>query len=118
MSDKVELLIQQNPFIRMLAQLHNGALASEAADELAHAVEAVKKTGKKASLALTITINPEGKGEVVAIEASGKLAPKLPKRDQRATTFFVDDKNQLTRHDPNQREIEFTRAPAQAVASN
>jgi hypothetical protein len=120
MDRKIEAIIEQNAFIRVLAQLHGGALVSEASDELARAVEAVKKTGKKATLNVAITITPDGKGEVVAVEAAGRLKAALPQRDLRATHFFIGDSNELTRHDPNQPELQLVPVakPAASAAAN
>lgn len=116
MNDKTIALVNTNPAVQLLAELHNGLTLTELAEAQRAAVEAVKKTGKKASIKLEIIIEPDGKGEVVSVETTGKVDVKLPKKSVRPTTFFVTADNALQREDPNQSELKFE-LPGQAKAA-
>lgn len=113
-TDKIAALVSQNPFMQVLAQMHGGLTVTEASDELAKLVAAVKKSGKKGSLKITLTVTPDGKGEVHSVETEAKVTVDAPKKNVRPTVFFVGEDNSLSREDPNQKEIEFERVSAPA----
>jgi hypothetical protein len=115
MSDKIKAIIEQNHFIQTLPHMHGGATASDLASKLKELVAAVGQTGKKGSLKLKIALKPAGGGKV---ELSAEVSGEIPKPSQQASIFFTTEKNELTRIDPEQREIQFpTGEPAKPAAS-
>jgi hypothetical protein len=74
---------------------------SEASDLLAEAVKAAAITGKKASVTLTLTVEPK-QG---ALNFITKLATRLPVEEEPLCIFYADAKGQLHRDDPRQKEL-------------
>ena len=109
--------MQTNPFMLMLAQLGGGRTITDLAEKYPQLVEAVKRTGKKGALVLSLTIKPDGKGEVETVEVHDETKLKLPERDRKPTTFYVTEKNTLQRSDPNQSEMDFASAREAAAAA-
>jgi hypothetical protein len=106
--EKILQLMQANPALLLIAQLDGGRVATDLAAEYPKLIEAVKLTGKKGELTLTLVIKPEGKGEVQTVEVLGQVKPKVPKRDRKPSIFFVEpDTHLLTRNDPNQADLPF-----------
>ena len=117
-NDKIEQIIKHNPAILLLAQLDGGRIVTDLAEAYPLLIEAVKLTGKKGELVLRLKVKPDGKGAVETVEIEGDVTTKVPKRDRRATTFFIDEKtHHLTRNDPKQVEINFGGRPAAATAN-
>ncbi|EIQ00720.1 hypothetical protein OpiT1DRAFT_05275 [Opitutaceae bacterium TAV1] len=105
-NEQTQQVIDTNVFIELLAQLNRGMVCASLAEKYPQAVEAVRKTGKKAEMTLSLIIKPDGKGEVQSVEVDATVKLKLPEREQRSTIFFVDgDTNFLTRDDPRQVEM-------------
>lgn len=86
---QIEELIQVNPFIRTLALLRQGGFVTELTEKFPQVIEAVKRTGTKGRLTLTLDILPDDKGEVRTVDILGEVKLKLPERKKKATTFFV-----------------------------
>jgi len=116
--DKIVALVGQNEAMQVLAQIHNGLTLTELAEAQRLAVEAVKRTGKKAEIKLVIVIEPDGKGEVTSVETKAKVDGKLPRKNLRPTTFFGTAENGLQRTDPNQPELNFPTPAAAKAAAN
>ena len=95
--DKIQILIQANPFVQMLAQLRDGAFITECTEKIGDTISAVKRTGQKGRLTLTLTVEPDDKGEVRTVDISAEAVPKLPERRKKATTFFVVGEQSLSR---------------------
>src|SRR3990167_1069973 len=82
--DKIQILIQANPFVQMLAQLRDGAFITECTEKIGDTIAAVKRTGQKGRLTLTLTVEPDDKGEVRTVDISAEAVPKLPERRKKA----------------------------------
>lgn len=92
------------PFAAVLQEIGGGKVAARLAEQLAELTEAVSATGKKGTLALTITVAPIGKGNTANLVVSARIACKTPEGDDAvpSSVFFHDVDGNLTRHDPNQ----------------
>ena len=102
------------PFADWLREQSNGRTLDELSDALADVSAAVRETGKKGTLTLTITISPvkNGGGALVVADQVKALAPKP---DRRTSVFYADDHGNLTREDPRQPTFEGLReVPAPA----
>ena len=104
MNDKLKALIDNNPFVQTLAQLHGGLTISELVHAQLAVVEAVRLTGGKGSIKLEIDFQLSGEGQVML---EGRVVPKIPSKAKQKTVFFTNERNELLRTDPNQSEIQF-----------
>lgn len=95
-----------NNFVAVLNQLRRGAAVVDASEGLAEVVKAVRKTGKKGKLTITITVVPLNKG--AAVDIVDEVNTKLPKPNMGSSLFFADDDGALMRNDPRQGELKLT----------
>jgi hypothetical protein len=83
----------------VLAQINHGALADEAAAQLADLVQEVSHIGRKGVLTIKIEVAPfTGGGDTIRL--SGKVTVTPPAHDPHAGVFFFDEDGALTRNDP------------------
>ncbi len=105
-------------FQKTILEINNGATVGELNDALQRVVAAVRSTGRKGSVALTISVAPAAKGatDVLMIEASVKA--RLPEPERGMTIFYATEDNRLVRNDPKQptldlRVVDITEQPKQ-----
>lgn len=84
-----------------LADINSGAVADQAALQLADLVQQVMKTGRKGSVTVTIIVAPY-KGNSRTVEVAATTTLKRPAGDPHAGVFFTDPSGHLFRHDPSQ----------------
>lgn len=89
-----------------LGVLRKGAFAESFQTELRHLVDAVRDTGKKGSITVTLTIEPAGKGEEVALSIADKITVKLPSPQTGTTLMYATADGDLSRRDPRQHDVE------------
>jgi len=89
------------PFADVLRDLHKGAVADDAAVQLAALVQAVQAHGKYGTFTLTIKVEPF-KGNDRQVMMSARATAKPPKGDPVGAVFFTDDAGNLHRNDPAQ----------------
>lgn len=129
-TEKIQAMVQVNPFIQVLAHVYKGELVTELTEELGRVIAAVKRTGTKGSLTLKLSVKPDGKGEIRTVDFDGDVVAKAPKRTKRATTFFVVGEQSLSTQGTIDEQPEFdfdakqaatpasvTKMPAPAVAA-
>ena len=88
------------PFAEVLSEVNKGVIADEAATELAKLVTAVKETGKKGRLTVTVEVAPfSGNDEIVKV--SGTVTVRAPRTEPPASIFYQDEDGNLSRNDPN-----------------
>lgn len=106
---KTEIPLEQqmakNSLLRTLAELRKGSVVTKASEDLARLVQEVQKLGKPGELKIVLKVRPNADGVTLAIEAG--VDAKLPKPDQKATTFFPNEEGQLFRDDPSQKDLPF-----------
>ena len=88
------------PFAAVLSEINRGAVADEAAVALAELVTAVRETGRKGTVKLTVEVKPFAGNEEI-VQVTGTVDKTLPKPKQPASIFYPDDLGSLTRNDPN-----------------
>jgi hypothetical protein len=95
---------ENNSFLAILQkkELTDNTL-TDLSEKLCEAAIAAERTGKKASLALTIGVEPESG----ALKFSAKIKTTLPVADESLCLFYIGDDGKLTRDDPKQRKFEF-----------
>lgn len=87
-------------FASLLMQHAKGRAHDEATRLLAEAVEAVKRTGKKATVTVQLAVHPV-KNNVEVVRIEDKVTSNIPD-DPRSSMWFADDDGALHRNDPNQ----------------
>ena len=94
--------IPQDPeeFAAVLMQHAKGRANDEATKVFAEAVEAVKRTGKKATVTVKFDIIPM-KNNDTAVRLEDKVTSTIPEA-VRSSIWFADDDGKLHRNDPTQ----------------
>lgn len=89
-----------------LAEINSGAVADQAAIQLADLVQQVMKTGRKGSVTVTVSVRPY-KGNSKTVEVAATTTIKRPEGDPHAGVFFTDPDGHLFRHDPSAPTLAF-----------
>ncbi|MFC4912557.1 hypothetical protein [Actinomadura gamaensis] len=93
--------IQVRPFADVLRDLGRAVVIDEAGVQLQQLTTAVRDSGKKGRLTLTVEIAPM-KGDSEALMVQAKTDLKLPAAEPVSGVFFADDVGNLVRDDPRQ----------------
>ena len=93
------------PFFHTLRELRAGMTLEDLSGEMAKVVQAVRETGKKGSLTLTLTVKPPRKGGAVYLTVEDEITAKVPTLDHSDTVFFFGPNGALTRSDPSQQDL-------------
>lgn len=92
-------------FAAYLVDIDRGRVEADATDRIAEAVMAVENTAEKATVTVTITIEPQDKktfDETGIVIVSGKAEAKLPLVKRPGSIFYTTGVDgQITRQDPN-----------------
>lgn len=97
--------MRSNSFLSVLQRKEiNDGLLTEASEKLGEAALAAKASGKKATVILTITIEPQKRGALAISALVGNKVP--PTKEESLSIFFVDKEGGLHRDDPEQKEFE------------
>lgn len=92
-----------NLFATVLAEARGNMLA-EASLELRRVIEAIKETGKKGSLTVTLNITPED-GDATAVSLDTVIKANVPKAPKPKSIRFIDGDFGLIAQDPKQVEM-------------
>lgn len=94
------------PFAGVLQQLDKGNVHAEVSIAFADAYEAVHTKGGKASITLTLTVEPSAKGNLDQLAVSAVVTTKIPRDKPKPSIFFVGKNGEPTRNDPHQPALE------------
>lgn len=100
-------------FVETLKDIRDGELLAELPSKVAALVEAVRGTGKKGKLTITLSL-AQAKGGMLVLEDDVKLVLPEPEKDT-TTVFFATDDNSLTRRDPRQPNLPGVRGVVTAM---
>ena len=92
-------------YVHTLNQLLHGATSEELSENLSNCVEAVRNTGKQATLTLKLTVKPIGQG-TGQYEIRDKITAAIPELDRGMTLMFGTPEGNLEREDPRQKNLE------------
>lgn len=92
---------QVRPFADFLLDLAAGSIHTELSEELVTLVEAVRATGKKGSLQLTLAVATVGANHD-ALQVTARVTAKPPASDPQSSIFFPDHDGNLRRDNPAQ----------------
>jgi hypothetical protein len=90
--------------VDVLRQVRNGNLVFELSQEMERLVESVRDTRKGGTVTLKLEIKPLKAGSE-ALNVSGEVKAKLPRRDQEVSIFYPTRDNTLSRKDPRQMNL-------------
>lgn len=93
------------PFVAILNDQREGALADELADKLAEVVNAVIEHEKGGVLNLTLKVNPTAIGDR-SVVITDDVKTKVPQAPREQTLFFAGKAGELSRRNPRQMEFE------------
>lgn len=98
---------QQTPnlFLDTLRELRGGVSLEELSAHLQALVASVQHTGKKGSLSYVITVRPASAGSTGQLILADAITVKEPKLERSSDIFFATQAGELTRRNPNQREL-------------
>lgn len=116
-------------FVSTLSAMHGGNVLTDLDDTLREVTKAVNDAQKKGKLILTLTVIPNGLGvgEVPLFKVEENVKATLPKKPRQGQSFFADEDSNLTRRNPNQKDMNLTlvsdnpdtgKLPAMKSASN
>ncbi len=94
------------PFAAVLQEIDHGHVHTNLSAALRDLVDAVKDTGKKGTLGLTITVKPIKPGQVDILDIVADVKLDAPKPTPPSTMFFTDRTGNLTREDPNGQQLQ------------
>ena len=97
------------PFADALIELSGGRTHTELSEQLHALIAAVRDTGKKGSLTLTITVSRMKNASENTLTVTDDVKAKLPAHDRNVSVFYADADGNLTRRDPNQLVFESLR---------
>lgn len=90
----------------ILKDLRRGRTLLDLQEQLQKVVAAVKSTGKKGELTLSLAIACRTPGNKREVEIDSKVKAKIPEAIRPTTIFFTTEQNTLQREDPRQGQLE------------
>jgi hypothetical protein len=102
------------PFSDFLKDLANGLTVAQLTEQMAELVVAVGETGKRGTITLVLTLEPNAAGTVRIID---EIKTKIPQAARGASIFYSDDAGDLLRRDPRQTEMGFRDVSAEKPAA-
>lgn len=99
----------------IMGNIRGGYALHKAGEKLNELVLAVKETGHKGSITLTINVSPD-KNDANVVEVQPVMKYKIPEKGFTPGIFFADDKGALHKEDPKQAKL-FDEREAQGVAN-
>lgn len=99
------------PFSDVLREFAGGAVADEAAIKLAEVVRAVRASGRKGTLTVTISVEPAKKSRADLLIAKATVTAKEPAGEATPMIVFATDSGSLVRNDPHQQALFPTPVP-------
>lgn len=98
-------------FADVLADLRRGACVDELTEVYRQVVDAVVDHGKKGSVTLTLSIEPQSKVDSLHLLVVDKVSAKIPEADRTGSIFYAENDGSLVRHDPNQARMDLREVP-------
>lgn len=92
----------KRPFLDMVAELRRGRVNDDLTDKTHALIAACIDTGKKGSISLTLTFDPDKDIDDERFKVSDAIVVKTPTRSTKPSIFFVTRDGNFSRTDPNQ----------------
>lgn len=94
------------PFSQQLAYINRGTLDAELTEALAEVIKAVRETGKKGAVTLTLNCSMLNTRDENTMKVTPKVARTIPELDRADTIMFVTADGDLLRDDPAQTQLD------------
>lgn len=104
-------------FSQQISYLNRGALDSECSEALAELIKAVRDTGKKGSITLTLNCSMLNTRDENALRISADVKTSIPKLDRAETIMFSTADGDLLRDDPKQVQMDLRVIDTQPAAA-
>lgn len=91
-----------HPLWQFMSNVRKGEFVTEAAEEIAQVVEAVRRTGRAGTVSIKFGIKPQGNSEDGVVFVRDEVVARAPRPEKRDTVFFATDDGRLSRQDPRQ----------------
>lgn len=110
----VEVSKAGEDFCEVLRELRQGSSVEMLTEELRDLVQAVRDTGRRGKLVLTLDVKPASTGDNVVLTLADTVKVTKPSIERVETIFYAGKGNVLQRNDPRQPELAGLRRPADA----
>jgi hypothetical protein len=100
--------------IDIMGMIRGGFAMNQAGKKLAEVTQAVKATGKKGSITITIEVEADKTDENI-VTVKPKITAKIPEKGFKEGIFYLSADGKLSLDDPKQAEM-FAEKEAQGVA--
>ena len=98
--------INTTPFSQQLAYINKGTLDAELTEALAEVIKAVRETGKKGALTLTLNCSMLNTRDENTMKVTPKVTRNIPELDRADTIMFSNADGDLLRDDPAQTQLD------------
>jgi len=95
----------KRPFLDLLADLRRGKVNADLTDAVHELMQACVDTGKKGSLTLSLTFEPD-KNDESRFAVLDQITVKTPRRTVKPSLFYLTRDGNLSRTDPDQDAFE------------
>jgi hypothetical protein len=89
-------------FTQFLREVRRGMTEAELDDAMQEVIDEAMKTGKSASLTLTLKVDIAGEGQIAVYDT---ISTKMPQPSKGMSLFFIGENGRPTRTDPRQMEL-------------
>jgi hypothetical protein len=94
------------PFSQQLAYINKGTLDAELTEALAEVIKAVRETGKKGAVTLTLNCSMLNTRDENTMKVTPKVTRTIPELDRADTIMFSTADGDLLRDDPAQTQLD------------
>ncbi|WP_186390478.1 hypothetical protein [Citrobacter freundii] len=94
------------PFSQQLAYINKGTLDAELTEALAEVIKAVRETGKKGAVTLTLNCGMLNTRDENTMKVTPKVSRTIPELDRADTIMFATADGDLLRDDPSQTQLD------------
>ncbi|ELO4689975.1 MULTISPECIES: hypothetical protein [Citrobacter] len=94
------------PFSQHLAYINKGTLDAELTEALAEVIKAVRETGKKGAVTLTLNCQMLNTRDENTMKVTPKVSRTIPELDRADTIMFSTSDGDLLRDDPSQTQLD------------
>lgn len=105
------------PFSQQLAYINRGTLDSELTEALAEVIKAVRETGKKGAVTLTLNCSMLNTRDENTMKLTPKITRSIPELDRADTIMFSTSDGDLLRDDPSQVQMDLRVIDTQPAAA-
>lgn len=97
---------QVTNFSQQIAYINKGSLDAEASEGIARVVKAVRETGKKGSITITLAVSMLNTRDENAMKITPSIKLSIPELDKAETIMFSTHDGDLLRDDPDQIQMD------------